>query len=172
MKVRLFSRRRKALLCILAVALLANAAYFCLAMRPQSQGNPPELPKYVLEPLNANGTLVGERHSDPLPIYDGETWSVGGRTVTKLDDYLLNTNEWDAPHTFGTIIQIELAGNGTSEDFRRSIEALAAQGICRIAVFDRSAPVAQQGLETAVRVRSFRDESGISHNCVDRVQRW
>jgi hypothetical protein len=162
MVVQIAKRRRKVLLAILAVAVLANAAFLLLPRGTEAS-------QFVLEPLNANGTLGGGRPSTPLPIFEGNVWSVGGKPVDRLTDYLLDTDEWNVPHTFGKVMLIELPDDAGGEIFHRSIASLAEHGICRVAVFQKTAPVTEQGLATAVRVRQYRDASGRSRACVDRV---
>lgn len=157
------------LLGILAGAVSMNLAFLSREEFPEPPAEPTEVPQFVLEPLNYNGILGGYRSDEPLPFYDGRSWTVGGASVGQLREYILDTSLWDGPHTFGKIMVFELPPTGSNEDVRRSIEALSAHGICRIAVFDRSAPVEQQGLATAVQVRSFVDRIGQSRRCYDMI---
>jgi hypothetical protein len=162
MRLRTASKRRKVLVSLLTVAVLGNVAFF---LRPQR----PATSQFVLEPLNANGTLGGDRPSRPLPVFNGVSWSIEGKPLHQLTDYLLDTDEWEVPHTFGKVMLIELPDKAGSEVFHRAIASLAEHGICRVAVFQKAAQVTEQGLATAVRVRSFVDAEGHSRECIDRV---
>lgn len=156
------STRRKALLAVAASAVVANLVLFIFSQEP-------ERVQFVLEPLNANGTLGGDRVVRPLPSFNGKAWSAGGQPVNRLADFLLDTYKWDAPHSSGKIMLITLPDNAGSEAFRLSVSSLAEEGICQVAVFQSGAPVSAQGLATAVRVRRYLDASGQPHKCIDRV---
>jgi hypothetical protein len=162
MEPRRVSKRRALLLGVLAVAVLANVAFALLPQRTETS-------QFVLEPLNTNGTWGGDRPSRPLPTFDGSAWSSDGKPVARLTDYLLNTDEWEVPHTFGKIMLIELPDNAGSDVFHLSIASLAENGICRVAVFQKGVPVTEQGLASAVRVRQYLDARGRSRECIDRV---
>jgi hypothetical protein len=159
---RKFSTRRKMLLSILVCALLANFAALFFIQRTEKFD-------FVLEPLNTNGTLGGGSYPGPLPVFDGSNWSIDGEPVSTLTVHLLDTDKWERFHTVGKVMLIEIPDNAGSDSFHRAIASLAEQGICQVAVFDRSAPKIEQGLATAVLVRQYRDAKGESRVCIDRV---